>query len=29
MTGDFREPVVGVNRCGTYAEWALEQQTER
>lgn len=26
---DFREPVVGGNRCQTDAEWALEQQTER
>lgn len=24
-----REPVGGVNRCRTDAEWALEQQTER
>ena len=27
--GDFREPVVGGNRCLTDVEWALEQQTER
>ena len=26
---DDREPVGGVNRCQTGAEWALEQQTER